>query len=709
VANRKTKSATRKLDAVSIALSWLDRGILTVPLAAGTKRPRGGDDWNKVRITRENVREHFQEGDNIGALWGDASGWVIDVDLDWDEAALAAPRLLPETFVYGRESRPRTHYLYRVTNAKSAKWVAPSRAVIAELRSSGMQSVIPPSVHPTGERYCIDDDREIASISSAELRVRLTKISAIALLAQAYPEQGARHDYLHALVGALSRDGWKDRDVLELGKALLDAVGADEDSRREHERTMRNTVEHAKGGDKTYGWNTLRDMIDAPILKRIREWLTLRGRDEVPTVTIKSEAESKSTYSVPHRLLEPVGLVGEVAAWSRSRSYISQPVFDLAVGINATAMLTINRYIVDAWDTPLQPYTMLLAPTSGGKDSALQSVYELLRRGRLGESAFQGFQSYHALLDRLAVPPSLAMWLWDEAARKLRTASRSSGGQDYQILTWLLSLYGRAASSAPGMPGRHNAIPAVDWPFLTIMATAQPQQLVEAVTAGDLGTGVINRFILFDAGDGLAGENVRRDTTFPSSLEASIRALRSLPVPTGDFPFERIRFATNDAYSAFREFSAYARERSIEGDTGEVWGRANQNALILAGCVAAGCGMRPKITLEIARWAIDFAMWSFDRWTARLERGVARNFIEEKSMRVENVIRDSTKYAKGFARDPKKAKLLARGLMPRSVLSRLTRSLSRRELDEHLETLVEGDLISIGDEDGVTVYWSRKS
>jgi hypothetical protein len=52
----------------------------------------------------------------IGIVLGEASGGVVDVDLDCPEAVAPAPMLLPATdFLFGRESAGcATHYLYRV-------------------------------------------------------------------------------------------------------------------------------------------------------------------------------------------------------------------------------------------------------------------------------------------------------------------------------------------------------------------------------------------------------------------------------------------------------------------------------------------------------------------------------------------------------------------------------------------------------------------
>ena len=54
------------------------------------------------------------------------------------------------------------------------------------------------------------------------------------------------------------------------------------------------------------------------------------------------------------------------------------------------------------------------------------------------------------------------------------------------------------------MPARKNAIPTLDYPFFCVMASAQPEQLLDAVSHTDMATGLVNRFLLFDAGENFA-------------------------------------------------------------------------------------------------------------------------------------------------------------------------------------------------------------
>ena len=156
MAHLKGKVPSRKIDSVKVARSWLDLGIQPVPIKRRSKKPKDGKGWNKLQVTNDTIPQFFHRGDNVGGLWGKPSGWIVDVDLDWDEAALAAPRLFPETFVYGRRTRPGTHYLYRVEGVAGSKRYdsgqgdSAKRTVISEIRATGAQSVLPPSIHPDG-------------------------------------------------------------------------------------------------------------------------------------------------------------------------------------------------------------------------------------------------------------------------------------------------------------------------------------------------------------------------------------------------------------------------------------------------------------------------------------------------------------------------------------------------------------------------------
>jgi hypothetical protein len=659
----------------------------------------------------------IKPGLNIGGLWGKPSKWIVDVDLDCDEVIACAPNLLPETYAYGREERPGSHLLYTCPDSRTMKWVDPeTKETLVELRSTGSQSVLPGSTHPDGDLYVSESEGEptFTTVPFNRMVRILNRMAAVAVCARYYPAKGGRHDFIHAFTGTLLHSGAKAKEARSLAMALLDAVGSKESDRRQRERTIENTIESHTSGT-THGWKTLAEYLSEPILKRLKSWIKFTGEGSVEIVSEETLAKPKPTKveKTPEKLkrpsLEVPGLVGDIARWSARRSYVSQPLFDLAVGLWCTALASGNRYkIGNGFDTPLQPYFMLIAPTSGGKENATDGAFEFARKVGYRDNVFQGFQSYHVLADKVGSTPSCAGWLWDEAARKLRSAG-NPGSQDYQVLTWLIKLYGKGASSTPGLPARNESstVGAIDFPFFLVLATAQPSAFVEAIgnSTTSFDTGLMNRFVLFDTGDSAPSYNDQRQTIFPSALRKAAERFKELPLPLEDRPQRNVTM-TGSVFNRFKEFRDYAGKRAAGGSPVDtLWGRANQNALILAGLVAIGVDPRaPVIDEGTAEWAIRFIRWTVETWGERLEGTVSRNFVEGQSKQIERYIKDAKKYYERAKRANWKA-LLGNGYMPKAYLGTLSRHIRGNELKVAIDSLVEMGVIEAGETDsGMEFY-----
>jgi len=95
---------------------------------------------------------------NIGVILGKPSGGLADVDLDCDEAVRLAPKYLPPTgCITGRTGQPGRHWWYISKDCETArhrdKLCKGEGATVVELRSTGHQTVVGPSIHPDGSQY----------------------------------------------------------------------------------------------------------------------------------------------------------------------------------------------------------------------------------------------------------------------------------------------------------------------------------------------------------------------------------------------------------------------------------------------------------------------------------------------------------------------------------------------------------------------------
>lgn len=171
------------------------RGWALVPVPSDQKGPTA-PQWQ----TRQWEPDDFPPGCNIGLILGPRSGNVVDVDLDCVEALALADIYLPPTgAVFGRKSKPRSHWLYVAPGAHKATFADPiDGEMMVELRAAGKdggahQTIIPPSIADGERRYWGNDGNiEPSTISAAILRGRCTWLAIGCLVMRHVSETAAQ-------------------------------------------------------------------------------------------------------------------------------------------------------------------------------------------------------------------------------------------------------------------------------------------------------------------------------------------------------------------------------------------------------------------------------------------------------------------------------------------------------------------------------------
>jgi hypothetical protein len=97
---------------LQIATEYIDRGWSPIPIKHRAKGPVL-NSWPALRLTRETVADYFNgQPMNVGVILGPASQGLTDVDLDCELAVTLAPQVLrPTSAIFGRPSRPASHWL----------------------------------------------------------------------------------------------------------------------------------------------------------------------------------------------------------------------------------------------------------------------------------------------------------------------------------------------------------------------------------------------------------------------------------------------------------------------------------------------------------------------------------------------------------------------------------------------------------------------
>jgi hypothetical protein len=257
------------------AIEQLRRGRCVIDVPRGQKELKR-DDWQRERLTVQDAPKRFGGGQNIGMLDGEPSD-LLDVDLDCPEALAIADRFLPSTtMIHGRPSKRRSHRWYKPTTFPATKQYRDiNGSMLVELRSTGAQTIIPPSIHPSGEVFAWDADGDPAEVDAATLQAAVAKVAAAALVARHWPIKGSRHEASKALAGFLLRAGWTE----ELTATFLEAVivAAHDEDGRKRLSDVRTTVKALAADKKATGGPTLAELLsDGPkVLDRLFEWLAL--------------------------------------------------------------------------------------------------------------------------------------------------------------------------------------------------------------------------------------------------------------------------------------------------------------------------------------------------------------------------------------------------------------------------------------------------
>ncbi len=271
---------------VSNGPEYARRGLAIVPLPYQSKKPvlRG---WPKLEIAQQDIYRHLgAERQNVGVILGTRSGGLVDIDLDSPEAVRLATFFLPPTdAVFGRKSKPSSHYLYKCADAEYKKFNSPllmasqneserKDACIVEIRvgtdMKGIQTVFPPSVHESGERVEWLVDSEPESYSFDVLGPAVCKLAAAALLVECW-HQGIRHELSIAVAGTLLRNGYDKFDVIHLIKAVCTV--ANDDDLRDRIKAVEDTHDALLDKRKAYGLPKFVELTDKKLVNCFCEWL----------------------------------------------------------------------------------------------------------------------------------------------------------------------------------------------------------------------------------------------------------------------------------------------------------------------------------------------------------------------------------------------------------------------------------------------------
>jgi hypothetical protein len=296
------------------AQTLLDRKLAPIPVPFKRKEPnRTG--WPDLRITAETAKDYFNgRPQNIGVLNGEPSDWQVCVDKDTPEAVALGSKWLPHTAMrHGRPSSSESHQWYRAKDAVTRRFDDPApppgaKARILELLSTGTQTIMPGSTHPSGEVYTWDADGAPTEITADRLAHLTAVVAAGALIARHWPTEGSRQDAALALAGGLLRGGWDAHRTRRFIHDVAEAAGDDEAAKRAD--AVKFTEKRLNTNKQSTGWPRLTKYIDQRVVDTVRDWLEITPesglRLEVPPAVPAAIPAGFTAAELQQRAFAPV-------------------------------------------------------------------------------------------------------------------------------------------------------------------------------------------------------------------------------------------------------------------------------------------------------------------------------------------------------------------------------------------------------------------
>jgi Protein of unknown function (DUF3987) len=320
----------------------------------------------------------------------------------------------------------------------------------------------------------------------------------------------------------------------------------------------------------------------------------------------------------------PDGVLGEVAEWILQTAQSPNRPLAVAAADATLAAVAGRANLYGPTFSALSVYTVMLGRTTIGKDRALKAVEQILRAAQLGTLCAGDGYSLSAMEAMLAESPAVIMTV-DEIAKNLfpRMLGGKANSHETAILGFLLKLFTRNMGDPPYTSTRRSPKSivqhvSVDSPQFSLLGASTPEGFYEALQAGNLDDGFMNRLIVVEAAP-RTSNNAVRAANVPKSICDALQAIvlagrKSDPLARALRPAERLVPWASDAvkieWRRLRD-QVHAIIDAVRTKEGSLYGRiAEQTVRFAARHALSRDGASAAVNMADLEWGAAFVRQS---------------------------------------------------------------------------------------------------
>ena len=667
------------------AIEYMRRGWMPVPMPKGTKIPIL-DAWHKLRLTEDELPEHFGHAPNIGLILGKASHDLVDVDLDCEEVLELAPQFLPPTPAKtGRPSALDSHCWYYSDVPKIRQFRDPvTHKMMIELRSTGGQTVVGPSIHPEGEQYsaltgeparvpgpmleaCVEalyraalkkrypngipkpkpkKKKTAAPNTPREQSADAVERRALAYLAKTPPAVSGQGGHAITYTAAVALvHGF----CLSPDHALQILLTHYNPSCQPPwtEKELLHKVEDAanKPHDKPYGW--LRDSEPDPPPEDTDVDISAL----LPTAKKGSGDDGPvDPGPLPDDMLRIPGFIEQVVDFTLATSPYPQLVMAFCGALALQSVLG-GRKVRDPADNRTPLYVLGLANSGVGKNRPRFVNQQILIAAGLNGMFAENFASGEGIEDRIYTHPSM-LFQTDEIDGLITAIHKGRDIRYEGIMNVLLRMF-TSANGIYSLRVKAGKEPCfIDQPCLCVLGTAIPDNYYEALSMKMLTNGFFARMVVIEAGRRGRALDADESAQVPEPIAETARWWAKFQPGSGNLdplhPTPRLVPYSPEGEEALRAYrdqadAEYVKAEDQKDQTGmAIWARANEKARRLALIYACSENHKdPVIGVGAAEWASRFVDHQTRRMLYMAVGHVAENEFHAECLKALRKLREA--------------------------------------------------------------------
>lgn len=403
-------------------------------------------------------------------------------------------------------------------------------------------------------------------------------------------------------------------------------------------------------------------------------------KSDFPLLEPKKEEIEKRTIS------DPGGLVGDIAKYTMRLAH--KPLWEsgIAAGLTFISGAAGRQYNIDGQGLGL--YTILIADTGRGKDSGPKTVDLLTSKVAEDYEAMEMFRgpstiaSGQGLLKVLAeaskeenIPSKFS--LLGEIAHDLNIwTAKNASSADIRTRKVLLQLFSSSSwgtkIAASAHADNNNKIGDVLSPNFAFLGDTTSQEYFKAVTVDTIGEGLIPRFLHIEYDGPRPKSNYDKVITPPADLVQRVYTLVSRIIALRNNGECLNIEVSPEALKFLRKFELECDEKinASTSSLAEIWNRAYQKAMRVAGTVAVGKNPHnPVVSLEDAKWSVELICKDAETVESRFLYGSLGNIDAQMEYTVRSSIHEYFDGGENSAKNRVNSKLLENNLLPFSYIN----------------------------------------